>query len=72
MVIYKVTKKGYLSGGELDGTTQKQIYTDYINGKFDNTNQEKSVKRLIDKMNRVYYNTTKSLGGHVYDYIRKL
>jgi LysM repeat protein len=61
-----------VTGGELDSDTQKQIYTDYINGNFDNTSQEVKVKKLIDKMNRVYYNTSKSLGGHVYDYIRKL
>jgi LysM repeat protein len=69
--VYDKTMKK-VTGGELDSDTQKQIYTDYINGKFDNTNQEVKVKKLIDKMNRVYYNTSKSLGGHVYDYIRKL
>ena len=65
-----VVKK--VDGGQIDSDTQKQIYTDYINGNFDNTNQEVKVKKLIDKMNRVYYNTSKAAGGHVYDYIRKL
>ena len=33
---------------------------------------EEKLKKVVDKINRVYYNDSKSNNVHVYDYIRNL
>ena len=50
---------------------QIEMYTKYLNGYFHNHEEEK-LKKVVDKINRVYYNDSKSNNVHVYDYIRNL
>ena len=50
---------------------QVRIYTDYLNDNIDNK-KEKNIKKIIDKINTIYYNDSKSNNVHVYDYIKGL
>ena len=50
---------------------QVKLYDRYLNGYFSNQ-EEKALTKVIDKINRVYYNDSKSSNVHVYDYIRSL
>jgi hypothetical protein len=52
-------------------TEQLSIYNKYLNGYYYD-NEEKGLKKIIDKMNTVYYNNSKSKNMHVYDYIKSL
>tara|TARA_Y100000361_G_scaffold86782_1_gene77063 strand:+ start:11174 stop:18247 length:7074 start_codon:yes stop_codon:yes gene_type:complete len=64
--------KQNIPGGSFDLNTQIRIYNEYIDGKFDGTSDEKTVKKYIDKINRLYYTDAKKKGRHVYDHMRKL
>jgi hypothetical protein len=50
---------------------QVKLYDRYLNGYFSDQ-EETALTKVIDKINRVYYNDSKSNNVHVYDYIRSL
>ena len=54
------------TGGEIN---HLDMYSGYVQGKYDGTEDEKSAKDIYDKLNRVYYNEAKLAGTSVPNYI---
>ena len=58
---------GFSRGGEFGLNNQIQFYKDYVEGLYKNTNQEKSAKKLYDKLNRMYYNEYRGTDSNALD-----
>ena len=61
-------------GGEMGKKQNKktdklQVYKDYINGVYDNTDDITFAEKVYDKLNRMHYKDAKKLGMHVPNYI---
>jgi len=46
---------------------QIYIYNQYLDNAFTSDDEEKSGNKIVDKINRVYYNKAKQKNMHVYD-----
>ena len=46
---------------------QIYIYNQYLDSAFTSDDEEKSGNKIVDKINRVYYNQAKQKDMHVYD-----
>ena len=63
---YIDNKINYKKGGELNPLT---IYSNYINGNYDNTELENKAIKIYDKLNRIHYKDAKALGMSPANYI---
>ena len=61
--IIKLYKK---FGGDVD---LKRIYKNFVEGIYDNTNNQKRGKDIYDKLNRMYYREAKSAGMSIPNYV---
>ena len=57
----------FLAGGEFGLNNQIQFYKDYVEGLYENTKQEKSAKKLYDKLNRMYYSDYRGTDSNALD-----
>ena len=57
----------FLAGGEFGLKNQIQFYKDYVEGLYENTKQEKSAKKLYDKLNRMYYSDYRGTDSNALD-----
>jgi hypothetical protein len=66
----KFMKRG---GDYPDMETKIKIYDDYLNGVFDNMDNQshkKKAKKIVDKLNRFYMYEARDGGQHVFDYMK--
>ena len=63
---YIDNKINYKKGGELNPLT---IYSNYINGNYNNTELENKAIKIYDKLNRIHYKDAKALGMSPANYI---
>jgi len=59
-------------GGEFGMKNQVQFYNDYISGVYKGTKQENKANKLYDKLNRMYYNDSKTSGLHQLDVMKSI
>ena len=62
----------YKSGGEFGTDQQEKFYEEYIEGVFNNTEEEERAKKLFDKLNRIYYKDAKENNMHQLDIIKSI
>ena len=60
---------GEMSKKQNKKTDKLQVYKDYINGVYDNTDDITFAEKVYDKLNRMHYKDAKKLGMHVPNYI---
>ncbi len=58
--------RAYSKGGELNDLN---IYSDYINGNYDDIKFEKEAQKVYDKLNRIHYKNAKQFGMSAPNYI---
>jgi len=63
---YIDTNLNYKTGGQLNDLN---IYSDYINGNYDDIKFEKEAQKVYDKLNRMHYKNAKQFGMSAPNYI---
>ena len=63
---YIETNLNYKTGGQLNDL---KIYSDYINGNYDDIKFEKEAQKVYDKLNRIHYKNAKQFGMSAPNYI---
>ena len=63
---YIDTNLNYKTGGQLDDL---KIYSNYINGNYDDIKLEKEAQKVYDKLNRIHYKNAKQFGMSAPNYI---
>jgi len=63
---YIDTNLNYKTGGQLNDL---KIYSDYINGNYDDIKFEKEAQKVYDKLNRIHYKNAKQFGMSAPNYI---